>query len=190
MIRFTEPCWAVLAWGRPNRSPEGRKLVRFVKRIQESRGRFNQVPTFPIEKSPFCSMLLLGMEKFRIAFYGIIQVVALSYGILATGVVIKGAKYVVSHPDIYSGSSPDLPLSSQHLAHAVIYYHDHGIFLSLLIISWTAFCAYHAFWPSSWNITEKFIVTSGLAMSGFFFILGTFFLLWATIGLFIPYNSV
>jgi hypothetical protein len=102
------------------------------------------------------------MEKFRIAQYGFIQMVALAYGILGSGIIAKAAKHVAE-----GGFTPS-PLSR-----AITVYHDYGIFLSLIIIGWAVFCAYHSTTFSKRNIGEGTIVASGLFLAAIFFILGT-----------------
>jgi hypothetical protein len=115
------------------------------------------------------------MEKFRIAQYGVIQMVALAYGILSSGILTKAAKYVVDQgrtiPPTYK---------------AAIFYHDYGIFLSLIIVVWAVFCAYHSSIFSKRNMNENTIVVSGLILSGFFFVSSTFLFLWGIVALFSP----
>ena len=119
------------------------------------------------------------MEKFRIAQYGFIQMAALAYGILSSGIIVKAAKY-------FSENGGAVPLSFQ----AVGVYHDYGVFLSLIIIAWAVFCAYHSSLFSKRNFDESKIVASGLILSGIFFVLGTFMLLWGIAALFCPSVSV
>lgn len=107
--------------------------------------------------------MLNGMEKFRIAQYGFIQMVALAYGILSSGLMMKAAKYCAEN-------GGDMPPRYGIIAT----YHDYGVFLSIIIIVWAAFCAYHSTIFSRRNINEGTIVTSGLIISGVFFVLGTF----------------
>jgi len=102
------------------------------------------------------------MEKFRIAQYGFIQMVALAYGILGSAFISKGMKYVVSQ-------GGQVPARYE----VVVLYHDYGIFLSILIIAWAAMCAYHSTIFSDWNFGEREIVLSGLALTILFFLAGT-----------------
>jgi hypothetical protein len=119
--------------------------------------------------------MLRSMEKFRIAQYGFIQMVALAYGILSSGILNKAAKYVADQgqavPPTYR---------------AAIFYHDYGIFLSVIIIAWAIFCAYHSSIFSKQNMDENTIVVSGLVLSGLFFVSSTFMFLWGIVALFHP----
>jgi hypothetical protein len=102
------------------------------------------------------------MEKFRIAQYGFIQMVALSYGILGSGLISKATKTMM-------GSG--YPVSPWQFA--ITLYHDYGVFLSLIIIGWASFCAYHSTIFSKRNMNEETIVASGLFLTALFFVLGT-----------------
>jgi hypothetical protein len=102
------------------------------------------------------------MEKFHIAQYGFIQMVALAYGILGSSFIAKGMKYVTSQ---------GRPVPAKY--EIVVLYHDYGIFLSLIIIAWAVFCAYHSTIFSKWNFGENVIVISGLALTALFFLSGT-----------------
>ena len=101
--------------------------------------------------------------------------VALAYGILSSGILAKAAKYVVDQgravPPTYK---------------AVIFYHNYGIFLSLIIIGWAVFCAYYSSIFSKRNMHENTIVVSGLILAGFFFVSSTFLFLWGIVALFLP----
>lgn len=119
------------------------------------------------------------MEKFRIAQYGFIQMVALSYGILGSGVVAKAGKTMLDHGMSVSATGT-----------AITFFHDYGIFLSLIIVGWAVFCAFHSTIFSRINMTEGMIVTSGLLLAGLFFIIGTIMILSAFIAVFAPFNSV
>jgi hypothetical protein len=109
------------------------------------------------------------MEKFRIAQYGFIQMVALAYGLLGSSAVAKAARH------IQPGFSPSASVK------AAAAYHDYGIFLSLIIVGWTVFFAYHSTLFSRWNLDERAVVVSGLVLSAFFFIVGTI-LIFMTLG--------
>jgi uncharacterized membrane protein len=111
------------------------------------------------------------VEKFRIAQYGFIQMVALAYGLLGSGTIAKAAKHMVE------GGPPPSPVTR-----ALTFYHDYGIFLSLIIIGWAVFCAYHSSTFSRRNIGEDTIVISGLILAAIFLILGTI-LIFMTMGL-------
>ncbi len=120
-------------------------------------------------------MLSVGMEKFRIAQYGLIQMVALAYGILCSGILAKAAKLMAAQ-----GGS--LPLQY----HVVLFYHDYGIFLSFIIVAWAAICAYNSTIFSSWNVDERKIVISGLLLTALFFFSGTALFLCGIVALFSP----
>jgi len=113
------------------------------------------------------------MEKFRIAQYGFIQMAALAYGILGSGFIAKGVKYIASH----GGSAP----TSYQI---VALYHDYGIFLSSIIIAWAVLCAYHSSIFSKRNVGEPLIVASGLALSAIFFVSGTIMIFMSFAGIF------
>ena len=115
------------------------------------------------------------MEKFRIAQYGFIQMVALAYGILCTGILEKAAKVMIARGE-------SLPTQYR----VVMFYHDYGIFLSLIIMVWAVFCAYHSTIFSKWNIGENVIVISGLALTAIFLLSGTIFFLCGIVALFLP----
>jgi len=114
------------------------------------------------------------MEKFRIAQYGFIQMVALAYGVLSAGATVKISKQFwtdVSPPPVFGMLS---------------FYRDYGLWLSLIILGWAAFCAFHATIYSKRNIDENKIVASGLILSGIFFVLGTIALLGGIANMFPP----
>jgi hypothetical protein len=110
------------------------------------------------------------MEKFRLAQYGFIQIVALAYGILGSSTAAKAGQPVIERG-----------LPSTPLARAVGLYHDYGIFLSLIILGWAIFCAYHSTPLSRRNIGEETIIASGLALALIFFALGSI-LIFITLG--------
>lgn len=118
------------------------------------------------------------MEKFRIAQYGFIPMVALAYGLLGSGVIAKAGKTIGSPMSV----SPD--------GIAITFFHDYGILLSLIIVCWAVFCAYHATIFSRLNVTERAIVVSGLILSALFFLLGSFMIVGSLIAAFSPSTSV
>ena len=105
------------------------------------------------------------MERFRIAQYGFIQMVTLAFGILGAGTVLK-----LSNQAFANGRPHTLFFD------IIALYRDYGLLLSLIIVGWTVFCAYHSIGSSRRNIDEGTIVGSGLLLSGIFFALGTFIL--------------
>jgi len=121
------------------------------------------------------------MEKFRIAQYGFIQMVALAYAILCTGILDKARRVMEAQGQGYAPSFQ---------YRFVFFYHDYGIFLSLIIIAWAVICAYHSSIVSSWNFDEKKIVISGLALTAFFLFTGTLLFICGIVALFSPSPSV
>jgi hypothetical protein len=98
----------------------------------------------------------------------------LSYGILSAGATIKISKQTWA------------PLTPPPIFHHLALYRDYGIFLSLIIILWAAYCAFHATLFSDKNVDEDFIVGSGMVLSGIFFALGTYVLIGGLAHLFPP----
>jgi len=102
------------------------------------------------------------MEKFQIAKYGMMQVTAIVYGVLASGAAVKFNKswleqgYIM--PDTY---------------YRAIFYRDYGMYLLFLIILWTAAIAYLSSSLSKYNIEERYLPISGLVLAIFFAIAGT-----------------
>jgi len=102
------------------------------------------------------------MEQFRIAQYGLMQSVALVYGILACGTAVKIGKPIVER---------GLPMPSIYWLAA--FYRDYGFCLFLLIIAWALFAAYHASIFSKKHVDEGWVVGSGMCLLIVFFILGS-----------------
>jgi hypothetical protein len=101
------------------------------------------------------------MEKFRIGLYGMAQVTAIAYGVLASGAIVK-----LSHPP------EELAESSFNMG---ALYRDYGFYLLLLVVAWAAISAYRS---SDWaenRIDEDDITKSGLGLTILYAILGTFF---------------
>jgi len=115
------------------------------------------------------------MEKFRIAQYGFIQMVALAYGILCSGIFNKAAKYFLDQ-------GRPLPATYE----AAVFYHNYGIFLSVIIIVWAVYCAYHTSIFSKRNMDEGTIVVSGMILAGLFFVSSTVIFLMGIAALFSP----
>jgi len=91
------------------------------------------------------------MEKFQIAKYGMMQVTALAYGILACGTTVKLGK-----PLVESGyTMPPIYWSA-------LFYRDHGILLLAVIIVWTIAAAYYSSPFPSRNIDERWLIGSGM----------------------------
>jgi len=102
------------------------------------------------------------MEKFQIAKYGMMQVTAIVYGILASGAAVKFNKYWLEHgytmPDAY---------------YRAAFYRDYGISLLVFAILWTAIISYLSSPLSKWNLDERYLSVSGLALAIFFAIAGS-----------------
>ena len=114
------------------------------------------------------------MEKFRIAQYGFIQMVALSYGILGAGTMVKISKQtwtMFPPPAIFK---------------TLAFYRDYGLLLAFIIIAWASFCAFHSSIFSKRNFDEDKIVGSGLLLSGIFFALGSYMLIGGIVNIFPP----
>jgi hypothetical protein len=116
------------------------------------------------------------MEKFRIAQYGFIQMVALAYGILSAGAMVKISKQT------WQSAHWELPPVFRVLS----FYRDYGLLLSVLIVGWASFCAFHSTTFSKRNFGEDKIAASGLIVTGIFFVLGTFMLIAGIANVFPP----
>ena len=103
------------------------------------------------------------MEKFRIAMYGMTQVTAIVYGVLASGTVLK-----VSHPwpNLVDPTPPSFNLG--------MFYRDHGYYLLILVVAWAVATSYMSSDWSQNRIDEGAITKSGLGLTIFYAILGTF----------------
>lgn len=104
------------------------------------------------------------MEKFRIGFYGMTQVAAIVYGVLASGTVLK-VTYPWPNPD--ETAAPPPPFNPG------MFYRDHGDFLLALVIVWAVCAAYCSSDGSRDRIDEAEITKSGLGLTIVYAILGT-----------------
>jgi hypothetical protein len=109
-------------------------------------------------------MLWVGMEKFRIAMYGMAQVTAIVYGLLASGATTKCVK------QLYGPGTP-MP-AGFYWAQT---YRDYGIFLLLLVIAWTVAVSYFLLPRFNHGYEERTLSFSGLALAILFAVIGTFF---------------
>jgi hypothetical protein len=104
------------------------------------------------------------MEKFRIALYGMTQVTAIVYGVLASGAAVKFNRYWLdqgySMPDAY---------------YRAMFYRDHGFLLLLLVLVWAVVMVYFSSQWSKRRINEDEISAYGLGLTIFFAILGSVF---------------
>jgi hypothetical protein len=104
------------------------------------------------------------MEKFRIGLYGLAQVTAIAYGVLASAAIVK-----VSH------SPEEIEEFRAHpFLNGGVVYRDYGFYLLLLVVAWAIFSAYQS---SDWaknRIDESNITSTGLGLTILYAILGTF----------------
>jgi len=104
------------------------------------------------------------MEKFQIAKYGMMQVTAIVYGVLASGGCVKmwgkmaGDDY--PKPAIYYGAR---------------FFHDYGLCLLLLVLGWTMLVSYLSSEYSPWDWNGEDLALSGLALAILLAVLSTFF---------------
>ena len=102
------------------------------------------------------------MEKFQIAKYGMMQVVALAYGILSCGTAVKICRPLVESgypmPAIYWGARFD---------------RVYGLCVFMLVVGWTAFAAYYSSSFPKRNIDERWLTGSGMLFFVLLLILGT-----------------
>lgn len=107
--------------------------------------------------------MLRSMEKLRIGFYGMTQVAAIVYGVLAAGAVVKAFHPPPSpgdiEPAIYNGG---------------MFYRDYGFYLLLLVVAWAVYTAYFASSRGGNKVDEDAIMSSGLSLTIGFALLGTF----------------
>jgi hypothetical protein len=102
------------------------------------------------------------MEKFRIAMYGMSQVTAIVYGVLASGATVK-----LNHSYLDQGYA--MP-NSYYFA---VFYRDHGFLLLFLVLVWAVAVGYLSVVPSRWSIEENAITVTGIGLTLLFAILGT-----------------
>jgi len=104
------------------------------------------------------------MEKFRIAIYGMAQVTAIVYGVLAAGAAVKinsrFADQGYPMPDAY---------------YRAMFYRDHGFLLLLFVLAWAVVISWLAFVPSRWSIEERTINVTGIGLTLLFAAAGTYF---------------
>jgi hypothetical protein len=102
------------------------------------------------------------MEKFRIAMYGMAQVTAIVYGVLATGATVKFNRYWL-----------DLGYRMPDSYYRAMGFRDHGYFLLVLVLAWTAVMSYFSSRAGQWKVNETAITASGIGLTIFFALLGT-----------------
>ena len=104
------------------------------------------------------------MEKFQIAKYGMMQVTAVAYGILASGAAVK-----LNKPFADQG----LPMPDGY--HYAILFRDYGFCFLGVVIIWTVVVSYLSSPFSKWDFNESNLSLSGIALAIFLAIMGTFF---------------
>ncbi len=104
------------------------------------------------------------MEKFRIALYGMAQVTAIVYGVLAAGAAVK----------INSRFADEGQIMPEGYYRA-LFYRDHGFLLLLLVLAWAVVISWLAFVPSRWSIEERTINITGIGLALLFVVAGTYF---------------
>jgi hypothetical protein len=102
------------------------------------------------------------MEPFRIALYGMAQVTAIVYGVLANGAAVKLNSSFAEH-------GYTMPIGY----HLAVFYRDYGFFLLLFVVGWAVAAGCLAVVPSKWVVDEKTITITGIGLTVFFAILGT-----------------
>ena len=102
------------------------------------------------------------MEKFRIAVYGMSQVTAIVYGVLASAAAVK-----LNHTYLDQG----YPMPNAF--YLAMFYRDHGYLLLLLVLAWAVTVGYLSAVPSKWSIEENTITATGIGLTIAFAILGT-----------------
>jgi hypothetical protein len=90
------------------------------------------------------------MEKFQIAKYALMQVVALVYGMLVCGTGVKWAR-----PKVEEG----FPMSDPY--YMAMFVRDYGLWFFVIIFAWTLLAGYY-----SSTLTTREVSPLGLAISG------------------------
>lgn len=102
------------------------------------------------------------MDKVQIAKYGMMQVAAIVYGVLASGAAVKLNKSWLEQgytmPDAY---------------YRAIFYRDYGVCLLGVVILWVVVISYLSSPLSKWDLDESSLSISGLVLTIIFAILGT-----------------
>jgi hypothetical protein len=102
------------------------------------------------------------MEKFRIAMYGMSQVTAIVYGVLASSAVVKIGNHLVEQGYHMSNGY-----------YRAMFYRDYGSYLLLLVLAWGVTISWLSFVPSRWAIEERTINVTGIGLTIAFAVLGT-----------------
>ena len=103
------------------------------------------------------------MEKFQIAKYGMMQMTALAYGILACATLTKGEKILITEghdlPPVYLWA---------------VFYRNYGIYFSLLILVWAVVVSYYSSGLSKRELDIRYMIGTGLLITLLFAGLGTY----------------
>jgi H+/Cl- antiporter ClcA len=107
-------------------------------------------------------MLKRGMEKFQIAKYGLMQVTAVVYGVLASGAAVK-----------FNRSWLDQGYLMPDTFYRAMFYRDHGYYLLVVVLAWTIGAAYFSSPQSRHNFDESTVIHSGMALTLILAIVGS-----------------
>jgi hypothetical protein len=107
------------------------------------------------------------MEKFRIALYGMAQVTAIVYGVLASGATVKFNRYWL-----------DQGYSMPSAYYWAVFYRDYGYHLLFLVVIWALAMSYFSSHWGNRRFEEREISISGIALTVTLALLGTTFAIW------------
>lgn len=107
-------------------------------------------------------MLKGGMEKFQIAKYGLMQVTAVVYGVLASGAAVK-----------FNRGWSDQGYPMPDTFYRAMFYRDYGYYLLLVVLAWTVGASYFSSPWSRHNFDENTLIHSGMALTLLFAIVGS-----------------
>jgi hypothetical protein len=103
------------------------------------------------------------MEKFQIAKYGLMQVTALVYGILASGAAVKWNKPFADQGQIMPDSY-----------YVAAFFRDYGFCFFGIIVIWTVSVSYLSSPFSKWEMEEETLAYSGMILAIILALTGTF----------------
>jgi len=102
------------------------------------------------------------MEKFQIAKYGMMQVTAIVYGVLASGAAVKFNRGWLEQGYIMPASF-----------YRAMFYRDYGFALLGLVLLWVTLVSYLSSPLSKWDFRERNLSVSGLVLAILFAVAGT-----------------
>ena len=102
------------------------------------------------------------MEKLQIAKYGMMQVTAIVYGVLASGAAVKINRSWLDEGYIM----PDT-------FYRAIFYRDYGIYCLGFVVIWVVLVSYLSSPLSKWDFQESNLSVTGLVLTLIFAIVGT-----------------